>query len=232
MAGARDVGTAGGTDGSTALDSPSDREWRPDLDPVRLPVTRAFTESQLAILRACLQLFADYGYHGTSVRDIADAVGIKSASLYKSFPSKQAMLDALTRLGYQEYYERMMNSALAADGGPADRFAAQIRAHMLVHCELPRLTSVIAIELRNVTPAVADYAANVRAQAADLFNRILDRGEAEGQFRVPNRPLLMVAISSLGIAVAQWFPYHPDVSADQLTEDYAQLALRMVGAEV
>lgn len=219
-----------GTNGSATPASPAGRRWREDLDPVRLPATRAFTESQLAILRACLQLFADFGYHGTSVRDIAEAVGIKSASLYKSFPSKQAMLDALTRLGYEEYYERLMNSALVAEGGPPERFAAQLRAHLLVHCELPRLTTVIAIELRNVTPAVAEYAASVRSRAADLFNRIVDLGEADGVFRPTNHDLLLVAISSFGLAVAQWFPYQPGLSAEELTEDYVQLALRMVGA--
>ena len=226
-----DSGTAGGSDGTAALASQVHREWRKDLDPVRLPVTSAFTDSQMAILRACLQLFADYGYHGTSVRDIAEAVGIKSASLYKSFPSKLAMLDALTILGYEEYRERMLNAALAAEGGPAERFAALIRAHLMVHCELPRLTSVIAIELRNVSPDVAQYAADVRGQASDLFIRMLDRGEAEGQFKESNRDLVLVAISSFAIAAAQWFPYTPRVTAEQVTDDYVVMALRMLGAD-
>lgn len=209
----------------------TERVWRPDLDPVRLPETGEFTDSQLAILRACLQLFADYGYHGTSVRDIAEAVGIKSASLYKSFPSKLAMLDALTMLGYEEYRERMLDAALAAEGGPTQRFAALVQAHLAVHCELPRLTTVIAIELRNVSPDVGAYAADVRAQASDLFTRIIDRGEAEGVFKPCNRDVVLVAVSSFALAAAQWFPYNPDVTAEQIIGDYVRLASRMLGAE-
>src|SRR5690348_10788798 len=59
--------------------------WRADVDPVGLPAAEEFTPSQRAILAACVELFGDVGFAGTSVRDIAARVGIKSASLYKSF---------------------------------------------------------------------------------------------------------------------------------------------------
>ena len=42
-----------------------------------------------------LTLFSQKGYKGTSVKNIADAVGIKDASLYKHFKSKQAILDTI-----------------------------------------------------------------------------------------------------------------------------------------
>lgn len=50
------------------------------------------------ITEAALSLFAEYGYKGTSVKQIADAVGIKDASLYKHFRSKQEILDSILAL--------------------------------------------------------------------------------------------------------------------------------------
>ena len=47
------------------------------------------------ILEASLDLFSVYGFEATSVSQIADAVGIRKASLYSHFESKQAVLDAL-----------------------------------------------------------------------------------------------------------------------------------------
>ena len=46
------------------------------------------------ITKEALTLFAEKGYKGTSVKNIADAVGIKDASLYNHFKSKQEIFDA------------------------------------------------------------------------------------------------------------------------------------------
>lgn len=50
------------------------------------------------ITEEALTLFAEKGYKGTSVKNIADAVGIKDASLYNHFKSKQEILDSIVEL--------------------------------------------------------------------------------------------------------------------------------------
>ena len=50
------------------------------------------------ITEEALNLFAEYGYKGTSVKQIADAVGIKDASLYKHFKSKQEIFESIVKL--------------------------------------------------------------------------------------------------------------------------------------
>lgn len=47
------------------------------------------------IVQEALTLFSQKGYQGTSVKNIADAVGIKDSSLYKHFASKQEILEAI-----------------------------------------------------------------------------------------------------------------------------------------
>ena len=49
------------------------------------------------ILDAALNLFSVQGYEATSISQIADAVGIRKASMYSHFGSKQEILDALVR---------------------------------------------------------------------------------------------------------------------------------------
>ena len=60
------------------------------------------------ILEAALQLFSAYGFEATSISQIADAVGIRKASLYSHFENKQAILDALV----QEILERYDKKSL------------------------------------------------------------------------------------------------------------------------
>lgn len=50
------------------------------------------------ITEEALNLFSEYGYKGTSVKQIADAVGIKDASLYKHFKSKQEIFESIVEL--------------------------------------------------------------------------------------------------------------------------------------
>ncbi|MGN1412788.1 MAG: TetR/AcrR family transcriptional regulator [Anaerovoracaceae bacterium] len=55
------------------------------------------------ILEAALELFSIQGFEATSVSQIADAVGIRKASLYSHFESKQAILDALVKNVLEQY---------------------------------------------------------------------------------------------------------------------------------
>lgn len=58
------------------------------------------------ILDTALSLFSVQGYEATSVSQIADAVGIRKASMYSHFASKQEILDALEREVLEQYAER------------------------------------------------------------------------------------------------------------------------------
>ena len=74
------------------------------------------------ILEASLELFSIQGFEATSISQIADAVGIRKASLYSHFESKQAILDALVKEVLEQYEEHSLfvstNQAKDADELP------------------------------------------------------------------------------------------------------------------
>ncbi|PYR36966.1 MAG: hypothetical protein DMF90_08435 [Acidobacteria bacterium] len=59
------------------------------------PLRTEGRQTRQAILDAALKLFAENGYYGTSLRDIASAVGVRESALYNYFPRKEALFDAL-----------------------------------------------------------------------------------------------------------------------------------------
>ena len=61
------------------------------------------------ILQEALTLFAENGYDGTGVEQIAEKVGIKAPSLYKHFKGKEDILNALIDSA-EEYYEESFGS--------------------------------------------------------------------------------------------------------------------------
>src|SRR3954452_5759434 len=81
------------------------------------------------LLALAAKLFAEHGYISTTVRDIADAAGILSGSLYHHFDSKESMLDAILH----DFIERTLASyaaVLERGRGPRETFEALLRASL------------------------------------------------------------------------------------------------------
>jgi AcrR family transcriptional regulator len=70
-----------------------------------------------AILDAALDLFAEKGFFGTSLRDVAAAVGVRESALYNYFAGKDALFDALLTAHQHSKVERL---SPLADGPIAD----------------------------------------------------------------------------------------------------------------
>lgn len=75
------------------------------------------SSTKQAILDAALELFSRQGYEATSISQIADAVGIRKASLYSHFTGKQDILDTLVRVTLAQYEQRSVFAA-ARRGDP------------------------------------------------------------------------------------------------------------------
>lgn len=89
------------------------------------------------LVSAALELFAQSGYLGASMSDIAKQLGLTKAALYKHFPSKQAILDQIVSHMNQldEQRARDYQMPLARDSGAAQAYllapAEKIRAYTL-----------------------------------------------------------------------------------------------------
>ena len=66
----------------------------------------AYGVTREAILEAALELFSSQGFEATSVSQLAEAVGLRKASLYSHFESKQQVLDTLLQKMTEEYNAR------------------------------------------------------------------------------------------------------------------------------
>ena len=72
------------------------------------------------ILDAALELFSTQGFEATSIAQIADAVGVRKASLYSHFDSKQDILDRLIESIMEDYAKHSVRSTADRIGGELD----------------------------------------------------------------------------------------------------------------
>lgn len=184
------------------------------------------------ILREALALYAQTGFHGTSIRMIAARVGINSATLYAHYPSKERVLAELVLIGHRELHERLSEAvaSLPPDAGSAAELAALVRAHVFVHTDYPLLAFVTNSELHVLSPEEAAPALELRTACRRLLVDCLERGVKDGVFHVPDILLAATAIGSLGMQVAHWFGPDQPFTREQVADQYAAFALGIVGA--
>jgi AcrR family transcriptional regulator len=181
------------------------------------------------ILLAGLKLFAEFGFYGTSIRDLASEAGINSATLYAHYPSKDTVLAELVLIGHSELHRRLQRSVIEAGGGPVEQVAALVRAHVEGHADYPLLALVANAELHALSAEAAAPALALRDQSRAMLLQVIQLGVERGLFVVPDVGLAAIAIGSLGLRVANWFGPDQPYERDQVVEVYVGFALRMLG---
>jgi AcrR family transcriptional regulator len=85
------------------------------------------------LTRTAARLFAEKGYHGTSIGDLADAMGVQKGSLYAHIDSKQDLLYEATREGAQAFHAAL--DAVPDDVPVTERIRLALRGHLRIVAE-------------------------------------------------------------------------------------------------
>lgn len=192
-----------------------------------LPDGRTPEGTRGRILEAALVLFAERGFAGASIRDIAEATGLRSATLYAHYPSKEHILADLVLIGHEEHHSSL-SAAIDPDDDVTQQFAALVRAHVRFHAEHSRLALVANAELHALSTALVGPALALRDSSTQMMFDLARRGTEAGVFAPIDEWLAIAAIGGMGIRVANWFP-HERETVDEVADTYAQFALRILG---
>ena len=189
----------------------------------------ADSPTQARLLDAAVASFAVRGFHGTTTRDIAAAAGLSPAAVYVHHRSKEDLLHLISSRGHERTL-RLVRDTVAAADGPADRLAAFARAFAAHHARNHTTARVVNYELAALSePHRAEVAAVRRAIEAEVRTLVED-GVRAGVFEVPDPRMTTLALLSLGIDVSRWYDDDGALTPEEVGEQYAALALRMVGA--
>jgi AcrR family transcriptional regulator len=179
------------------------------------------------IYEAAIELFADKGFHGSSMRDLAQAVGVEAASLYHHFPSKQELLRAMFD-HFMDDMIGMIRAARAVPGSPAQRLADVVRRHVLFHIERPRQSFISHSELRSLTADNRRQVVAKRDRYERMLRELLEAGVAEGGFEIADIPVTTTAILMMCSGVSDWYGPGGRLTPEALAERYVELVARLV----
>jgi TetR/AcrR family transcriptional regulator, cholesterol catabolism regulator len=179
---------------------------------------------------AALRLFKEKGYHATSMRDIATAVGINKGSLYSYIHSKEDLLIPVFERAMGVLLEQI--EQITADGSltPTERLKRAIHAHVLAVANNLDVLTVYLSEWRQLATESLATNRSQRERYAELFHQILRDGVAAGEFRAMDTRIVMLGMIGMSNYLFRW--YRPDgrLTPTQVADELIELVMQGVRA--
>jgi AcrR family transcriptional regulator len=179
-----------------------------------------------SIFEVATQLFGEQGYAGTTMREIAKAVGVLPGSLYAHIDGKETLLVEIVESGIDKFLDAVRPIAARTEAAD-ERMREAIKAHVRVVGENPDRTLVVFHQWRYLGGVNRARVVSKRQEYQDLFSRIVRDGMQSGVFSGDLDPHIAV----LGVLGAlnwtpEWFSPEGPAGADEVGDRLADTLLR------
>lgn len=151
------------------------------------------------LARVAARLFAERGFHGTSMGDLAEAMGVQKASLYSLTHSKQELLYQAMRDGASAFQAGL--DGIAEELPAVERIRLALRSHLRVVAEQLDVATVFTREWRYLEGAHRDEVLAERRRYEERWRGLFRDGVETGQLRTD---LDLAAAALLVLSAANW----------------------------
>jgi AcrR family transcriptional regulator len=179
-----------------------------------------FDERQQLLLNSAVKVFADKGFHATSMREISRESGMSLAGIYHYVTGKTELLYLIQDRCFAQVISGA-RAAISRELTPAERLRAFIRHHVEFFTAHMDEMKVLSHEEDELTGTMR---AQVRRQKREYVSLLLDLLEQVTQSGV-NRQVAAYALFGMMNWIYTWYKPTGPVSPDQLAEDLTHLFL-------
>ncbi|HET9322256.1 MAG TPA: TetR/AcrR family transcriptional regulator [Gaiellaceae bacterium] len=169
------------------------------------------------LTREAARLFAERGYHGTSIGDLAKALGVQKGSLYAHIESKQDLLYETMREGAQAFHAAL--DEIPEDVKATERIRLALRAHLRVVGEQLDVATVFIREWRYLEGERATEFLSERRRYEERFRALFREGRELGELRtdLDDQAAALLVLSAANWAYT-WLPAGADT--DELADRF------------
>jgi AcrR family transcriptional regulator len=185
------------------------------------------------VLDVAATVFAEKSYAGASTRDIAERLGVRQASLYYYFPSKEAALAAICELGVKDFISNLQ-AIMAEPISASDKLRAAIANHLAPLRRHPDANYIcVFLRHRHELPNGPRQAIAALAHTyQDLIERLFAAGTQAREFRADLDPkLATLALLGLCNSVITSRGVPRSSTIDAMIEEYARIVIGGVMTE-
>jgi AcrR family transcriptional regulator len=173
------------------------------------------------ILKAAGKCFANAGYNGTSVRDIAAEVGIEAASLYSHFSGKD---EILREICYEKAkaFENALSEVNDLYFNAEEKLRMAINNHVRIITEDVNAAHVFLNEWKHLKAEDLENFKTLRHNYEEAFKQIITDGENENIFHESDKQFAVLTILSSVNWISEWYnpqgKLKPKEIADKITD--------------
>ena len=175
------------------------------------------SERRSELTREAARLFAERGFHGTSMGDLATALGVQKGSLYSLTGSKQELLFETMREGALAFHSAL--DAVPDDAPALERVRLALRGHLRVVSEQLDFATVFTREWRYLEDGYREQIRDERRRYEERWRRLFQEGVESGGLRTD---LDTGAAALLVLSAANWAYtwLTPDRDTDELADRF------------
>lgn len=180
------------------------------------------------IIEAAARVFAERGFHGATTQDIADVLGIRQASLYYYFSSKEAALELVCLKGVEGFFEAGKKIAVGP-GTARERLILLINSHLLPLIDRGDFVKVFLNERQHLPTESRRRIGRWSRGLERIFEDVIKEGVADGEFRADlDTRLATLAILGMCNAAPSWHR-RENVDVTRIAAEFARLAIDGMG---
>jgi AcrR family transcriptional regulator len=181
------------------------------------------------LVRVAARLFREKGFDGTTIRDIAHAVGMRSGSPFYHFANKHELLMAVMEEGLRLGLERTQRVLDRNDGSATERFRQLVRTHYgILHDTGSDFIPVMLYDWRSLPAQYKRRIIELKDRYDAIWQGTLDELHAQGLLRADAKLARLMILGAINFS-ATWYRGKPRsaqrVDLDELAEQTVALVL-------
>ncbi len=186
-------------------------------------------DKRTAILRSATKVFAEKGFFGSKVADIASAAGIADGTVYLYFKSKDEILHSIFDQAMAEFIKEGRRE-LALLASPEAKLRKIAELHLARLGADREMAIVFQVELRGSTKFMREFSAAGFAEYLDIIRTTFHEGQVAGLFRSDIKPVVAAKIlyGSLDEMVTNWILSKKEYPLAPMADEVMKVYLRGV----
>ncbi len=176
------------------------------------------------IFETAAQLFGERGYNAVSMRDLAEALGIKAASLYNHISSKQELLSTII-ISVAETFTEGMNKIISSRKSVVEKLDDVIELHVRITIESSSALASLNNDWRHLKEPDLSYFLDMRESYEENFRKILKAGVKKKEVKKLNIEVMLFTILTSLRTLNQWYSKKQGVDQAELSAQMKQLLL-------
>lgn len=178
---------------------------------------------------AARTLFAERGYLGTSMKDIAALLGIRAPSLYNHLDSKQDILREIM-VTTMETLLAEHHAAVSTTDDVSEQLRRAMEAHVRYHARHKRDVRIGNSEIWHLEEPTRSKVRELRHDYLQAWQEVIERGVELRRFETASPQLAAYAMLQMGVGVSLWYSNDGPLSESQIAYYYGDMALRLMRA--